>query len=87
MNKSPIKITLLLSSSLTIMAGATIAPSLPQIQQVFANNPQSEFLTKIILTIPALFIAMFSPVVGALIDRFGRLKLMLSSLILYKLIP
>jgi len=85
MKKFPVKITLLLSSSLTIMAGATIAPSLPQIQQVFANNPQSEILTKIILTIPALFIAMFSPVVGAMIDRFGRLKLMLSSLILYGL--
>lgn len=85
MKKLPIKITLLFTSSLTIMAGATIAPSLPQIQQVFVDHPQSEILTKLILTIPALFIAVFSPVVGALIDRFGRLKLMLSSLILYGL--
>jgi MFS family permease len=85
MKKLPIKITLLFTSSLTIMAGATIAPSLPQIQQVFVDHPQSEILTKLILTIPALFIAVFSPVVGALIDRFGRLKLMFSSLILYGL--
>ncbi len=85
MKKLPIKITLLFTSSLTIMAGATIAPSLPQIQQVFADHPQSEILTKLILTIPALFIAVFSPMVGALIDRFGRLKLMLGSLILYGL--
>jgi MFS family permease len=85
MNKTPIKITLLFTSSLSIMAAATIAPSLPQIQQVFVDNPQSEILTKFILTIPALFIAIFSPVVGALIDRFGRLKLMLGSLILYGL--
>jgi len=85
MNKTPIKITLLLTSSLTIMAGATIAPSLPQIQQIFAENPQSEIFTKLILTIPALFIALFSPVVGAMIDRLGRLNILLGSLILYGL--
>jgi len=85
MNKNAVKITLLFTSSLTIMAGATIAPSLPQIQQVFADNPQSEILTKLILTMPALFIAIFSPAAGLLIDRFGRLNLLLGSLILYGL--
>lgn len=65
------------------MAGATIAPSLPQIQHVFAENPHSEILTKFILTMPALFIALFSPIVGVMIDRFGRIKIMLGSLLLY----
>jgi MFS family permease len=83
MKKTAIKITLLFSSTLTIMASATIAPSLPQIQQVFSENPHSEILTKFILTVPALFIAISSPVVGALIDRFGRIKIMLASLVLY----
>ncbi len=83
MNKTNIKITLLFTSSLTIMAGATIAPSLPQIEQVFSSHPQSEILTKLILTIPALFIALGAPVVGLLIDRYGRVKLLLGSLLLY----
>jgi MFS family permease len=83
MHKIFIKVTLLFSSSLTIMAGATIAPSLPQIQQIFSHNPQSEILTKLILTVPALFIALFAPIAGAAIDRFGRLRILLSSLILY----
>jgi len=65
------------------MASATIAPSLPQIQQVFSEHPQAEILTKFILTVPALFIALSSPIVGALIDRFGRIKIMLISLIVY----
>lgn len=65
------------------MASATIAPSLPQIQQVFSDNPHSELLTKFLITMPALFIAIFSPIVGALIDRFGRIKIMLTSLIIY----
>ena len=67
------------------MAGATIAPSLPQIQQIFADYPQSEILTKLILTTPAIFIALFSPVAGAMIDRYGRTRLLHSSLILYGL--
>ena len=67
------------------MASATIAPSLPQIQQVFSDDPNSEILTKFILTVPALFIALFSPIVGALIDRFGRIKILLISLFVYGL--
>jgi MFS family permease len=83
MNKQYIKITLLFTSSLTIMAGATIAPALPQIQHYFAGQPHSEILTKLVLTVPAFFIAICAPVAGALIDRFGRIKLLLGSLILY----
>jgi MFS family permease len=85
MNKTYIKITLLFTSSLTIMAGATIAPSLPQIQQVFIAEPQSEILTKLILTVPALFIAVCAPPAGLFIDRFGRMKLMRAALIGYGL--
>jgi MFS family permease len=83
MANTPIKLTLLFTSTLTIMAGATIAPSLPQIQQVFAEYPNSVILTKFILTMPALFIALFSPIVGAMIDRFGRIKIMFGSLLVY----
>ncbi len=83
MNKTLVKITLLFTSSLTIMAGATIAPSLPQIEQVFSNHPQSEILTKLILTIPALFITIGAPLVGLLIDRYGRVRMLLGSLLLY----
>jgi len=83
MNKTYTKVTLLFTSSLTIMAGATIAPSLPQIEQVFSSHPHSEILTKLILTTPALFIAFGAPLVGLLIDRYGRVKLMLGSLLLY----
>lgn len=85
MNKTFVKITLLFTSSLTIMAGATIAPSLPQIEQVFSFHPHSEILTKLLLTIPALFIALGAPVVGLMIDRYGRVKLMLGALLLYGL--
>ena len=77
------KLTLLLVSSLTIMSIITISPALPQMSAHFAGVENAEFLVKLILTIPALFIAIFSPITGRLIDRYGRLKLLWFSLLLY----
>ncbi len=78
-----LKLTLLAASSLTVMAGATISPSLPQIQQHFIESPNAEFLSKFILTIPGLFIAVSAPFSGLIIDYFGRKKVLLFSLVLY----
>lgn len=74
---------LLLVSSLTVMAGATIAPALPQMAEVFQEVPHAVFLSKLILTIPALAIALIAPLMGYLIDRWGRLKVLFPSLVLY----
>lgn len=77
------KLTLLLVSSLTIMSVITISPALPQMAIAFANVEHAEFLVKLVLTIPALFIAIFSPITGQLIDRYGRLRILWFSLVLY----
>ncbi|MBD0364305.1 MAG: MFS transporter [Coleofasciculus sp. C3-bin4] len=78
-------ITLLLTSSMTVMAGATISPALPQIQQFFQNEPNSEFWVKLMLTLPALFTAIGAPFAGIIIDRFGRKPLLTGAVILYGL--
>lgn len=78
-------ITLLLTSSMTVMAGATIAPALPQMQEFFRDAPSGEFLVKLMLTLPGLFTAMAGPFVGIIIDRFGRKKLLAASVTLYGL--
>ncbi len=79
------KLTLLLVSSLTIMSVITISPALPQMAEAFRDVPNAEFLVKLVLTLPALFIAIVSPFTGRLIDRYGRLKLLWGALILYAL--
>jgi MFS family permease len=79
----PIKVTLLLTSSLTVMAGATIAPCLPAMQEHFANVDHVEYLVKLALTIPALFIALSGSLAGYLIDRFGRKPLLIGSTLLF----
>ena len=65
------------------MSAATIAPSLPQMAVVFQKIQNVEFLTKLVLTIPTLFIALVAPLVGRFIDRYGRIRLLLIGLLLY----
>ncbi len=77
--------TLLIGSTMTIMAGATIAPSLPQIANVFKDGPNIDILVKLVLTIPALFIVIGAPLAGILLDRYGRKTVLITSTILYAL--
>ncbi len=81
--QSLLKLTLLLAASLTVMSGATIAPSLPAMNELFDQVPNAALLTKLVLTLPALFIALAAPFVGVLINRFGRLRLLYISLAIY----
>ncbi|MBD2259713.1 MFS transporter [Pseudanabaena sp. FACHB-2040] len=77
------KITILLASTLTVMSGATIAPSLPAMQAHFSNVANSEFWVRLVLTVPALFIVIGSPIAGQAVDKIGRKSLLLGSAILY----
>jgi len=79
----PRKLTLLFASTLTIMSAAIIAPSLPQMAAVFKAIQNAEFLTKLVLTLPTLFIAISAPFAGKFIDRHGRIKLLLIGLVAY----
>ncbi len=78
-----LKITLLLASTLTVMVGATISPILPKLQESFGHYAYSEVLIKLVLTIPALFIGLGSPLVGYLLDRFGRKKLLITVILMF----
>jgi MFS family permease len=75
--------TLLALSTLTIMAGATIAPGLPRMQQHFADVRDAGLLVRLVLTVVALSVALFSPVAGIIADRLGRKPLLLGGLALY----
>ncbi|ASC71395.1 Bacillibactin exporter [Halomicronema hongdechloris C2206] len=80
-----IKATLLLASTLTVMSGATIAPSLPAMQEHFSAVANSEFWVRLVLTIPALFIVIGSPIAGQIVDKIGRKPLLLGAAVLYGL--
>ena len=78
-----VKLTLLLVSSLTIMSMITISASLPDMTNAFSNIPNGDKLVKLTLPFPGLFIALSAIIVGLVIDKFGRLKLLGISLVLY----
>ncbi len=74
---------LLLVSMMTVMAGATIAPALPSIRHAFADAPGADLWVRLMLTLPGLFTAIGAPIAGALIDRFGRKRLLVGAIVLY----
>lgn len=73
---------LLLSSSLTIMVGTVIAPSLKEISVHlgFEENPG------LLITLPSLGVVIFAPFVGKLIDRKGAYLMLRWGLIPYALL-
>jgi MFS family permease len=78
-------LTVLLISTLTVMATATITPAIPEMEQYFQNIPNVQLFIRLTLSIPALAIAIGSPLVGVIIDKWGRKKPLLGAAILYGL--
>lgn len=76
-------LVLLLGSCLPVMATVLIAPVLPQIMQHFSGVPNAEALVPLALTVPALVIGLCAPIAGMIVDRFGRKRLLLFSMVLY----
>lgn len=64
--------TLLLASALTIMVDNAITSALPAIRSHFASVENAELLVRLVLVLPSLFVALGAPIMGVLIDRFGR---------------
>lgn len=76
-------VILLLAAIMPPMAIISLVPVLPLLIQEFSGVEGSQFLVPIALTIPALCVALFSPVAGWLSDRVGRKNLLAGSLLIY----
>ncbi|WP_422344926.1 MFS transporter [Parasphingorhabdus sp.] len=76
-------IIILFASTMPIMAIVSLIPVLPLLMKEFAGVTGSEFLVPMALTIPALCVALFSPLAGWLSDRVGRKHLLVAALVLY----
>ncbi len=78
-----LQIALLMLATLGIMSGITIVSSLPLISQTFSDIKNIEFLSKLMLTVPSIMIALFSPIAGHIVDKFGRLKPLYTGIFLF----
>lgn len=76
-------VLILLAAMMPIMAITSLIPVLPLLFKEFGSVEGSQFLVPMALTIPALCVALFSPLAGWLSDRVGRKNLLVISLVLY----
>ncbi len=72
-----------MTATLTALSSAIIGPALPKISHALSDYGPSDFISKVLLTLPALLIALFSPWAGILIDRYGRIALLQMAILLY----
>ena len=74
-------LSLLLVGSLVVLSTAVIAPALPAIESHFRNDPRESYLVPLLVTAPALVIAITAPLTGYVLDRFGRHQVVLAALV------
>lgn len=76
-------VVLILAATLAVMGVLVISPILPQLMRRYADVPGIAFLGPVVLTAPAICIALFSPVAGWLADRVGRRRLLIAAMVFY----
>jgi MFS family permease len=64
-------IALLMAASLTTMANATISPAPPGLERLFADDPNTGMLVRLLVPAPSLSVAIFAPFAGLVADRYG----------------
>ncbi len=73
-------LSMLLASMLMLMGGAAVAPALPLINAAF---PDREFAVSLVITLPSLAVGCTGFILGGIADRFGKVRTLSASLILF----
>ncbi|YCK80195.1 MFS transporter [Arthrobacter sp. D3-18] len=76
---------LVAGSCMPVLGAVLLAPVLPTLNQVFADTAGVAILVPLVLTLPALFVALFSPLAGYVADRMGRKQLLVFAMLAYAL--
>ena len=74
------RIVLLLGANLSITAGSSLSPVIPNMTDDFAGTPGAAFWVPLVFTLPALFVILGGPVAGFLADKLGRKPILLLSI-------
>lgn len=81
--RDPVLLFLLVAGSLTVMAGAVIAPILPEL--IVALNLSQGWAGSLV-SAHYLTLAIFSPILGLWADRYGQLRLLIPCLVVYAMV-
>ena len=79
-------ILLLLPITMAVMGLIVLVPILPAMMAHYRNVPGVDYLIPLMLTLPALCVAVLSPVAGVVVDFFGRRKTCIGALVVYSIV-
>ena len=79
-------ILLLLPITMAVMGLIVLVPVLPGMMAHFHDVPGVEYLVPLMLTLPALCVALLSPVAGVVVDFFGRRRTCIGALLIYAVV-
>lgn len=78
--------TLLVTSMMQALTVAGLSAAMPAIAAHYADVPNVDYLSRLLLVAPSLVIALIAPISGYIIDRFGRIRLLCWSIVIYGLV-
>lgn len=79
-------VLLLLPITMAVMGLIVLVPILPGMMSHYRDVPGVEYLVPLMLTLPALCVALLSPVAGVVVDFFGRRKTCIGALVIYSVV-
>ena len=79
-------VLLLLPITMAVMGLVVLVPVLPGMMAQFHDVPGVEYLVPLMLTLPALCVALLGPLAGFVVDRFGRRTTCILALVAYAIV-
>ena len=73
-------------SMMTMMSNVAIVTSLPLLSHVFKDVQNIEFLSRLMITLPSLAIALLSPFLGHVINKFGKKNSAIVALVFFSIV-
>ena len=77
------KFTLLLLAMMTMMSNVAVVTTLPLLSEAFKDVDNIAFLSRMMITLPSLAIALLAPFLGHLVYRFGKKNSAIIALIFF----
>jgi len=79
-------VLLLLPITMAVMGLIVLVPVLPGMMAHYRDVPGVDYLVPLMLTLPALCVALLSPIAGVVVDFFGRRRTCIAALIVYSIV-
>ena len=76
-------IILILPVTLVVMGAVLLAPIMTKLMEAFGHINYANILVPILISLPALCIALFAPVAGIMADKIGRRRLLITAMTIY----